>query len=107
VDNNRVLETIGESNKISAKKSLGYYELKKHKPWFDELCTKLLDQRIRAKLKWLLDPGQTNGNNLNNITCEARRHFRNKKMEYLEDKINELATNCNNKNIRDLYRGIN
>jgi hypothetical protein len=29
------------------------------------------------------------------------------KREYLKDKINELATNSNNKNIRGLYRGIN
>jgi hypothetical protein len=28
-------------------------------------------------------------------------------MEYLKDKINELATNSKNKNFRDLYRGIN
>jgi hypothetical protein len=28
-------------------------------------------------------------------------------MEYLKDEINELATNNKNKNIRDLYRGIN
>jgi hypothetical protein len=28
-------------------------------------------------------------------------------MEYLKDKINELATNRNNKNIRNLYKGIN
>jgi hypothetical protein len=27
--------------------------------------------------------------------------------EYLKDKINELATNNKNKNIRDLYRGVN
>jgi hypothetical protein len=27
--------------------------------------------------------------------------------EYLKDKINELAANSKNKNIRDLYRGIN
>jgi hypothetical protein len=27
--------------------------------------------------------------------------------EYLKHKINELATNSKNKNIRDLYRGIN
>jgi hypothetical protein len=33
-------------------------------------------------------------------------YFRNKKREYLKDKINELATNNKNKNIRDLYRGI-
>jgi hypothetical protein len=28
-------------------------------------------------------------------------------MEYLKDKINELATKSKNENIRDLYRGIN
>jgi hypothetical protein len=38
---------------------------------------------------------------------EVSRHFRNKKREYLKDKINELATNNKNKNIIDLYRGIN
>jgi hypothetical protein len=31
----------------------------------------------------------------------------NKKREYLKGKINELETNNKNKNIRDLYRGIN
>jgi uncharacterized protein with ParB-like and HNH nuclease domain len=35
------------------------------------------------------------------------KHFRNKKREYLKDTIDELATNSKNKNIRDLYRGIN
>jgi hypothetical protein len=37
----------------------------------------------------------------------ASRHLRNKKREYLRDKINELAKNSKYKNIRDLYRGIN
>jgi hypothetical protein len=32
---------------------------------------------------------------------------RNKKRQYLKDKIDELATNSKNKNIRDLYSGIN
>jgi hypothetical protein len=49
---------IRENIKISAKVSLGYYELKKHKPWFDEGCSKLLDQRKQAKLQWLQDPEQ-------------------------------------------------
>jgi hypothetical protein len=40
VDINRAWETIRENIKISAKESLGYYELKKHKPWFDIGCTK-------------------------------------------------------------------
>jgi hypothetical protein len=38
---------------------------------------------------------------------EASRHFRNKKREYLKDKLNELESNSRNKNIRDLYRSIN
>jgi hypothetical protein len=33
-----IWETIWENIKISAKDILGYYELKKHKPWFDEGC---------------------------------------------------------------------
>jgi hypothetical protein len=37
----------------------------------------------------------------------GNRHFKNKKMEYLKDKIKELSTNSKNKNMRDLYRGIN
>jgi hypothetical protein len=33
------LEKISKFNP----KRLGYYDLKKHKPWFDEDCPKLLD----------------------------------------------------------------
>jgi hypothetical protein len=100
VDINRAWETIRENTKISAKCSLGYYELKKHKPWFDEDCSELLDQRKEAKLQWLQDASKINGDNLNNIRREASRHFRNKKREYFKDNINELATNSKNKNIR-------
>jgi hypothetical protein len=37
---NRAWETMREKIKISATESLGYYELKKHKPWLDEGCSK-------------------------------------------------------------------
>jgi hypothetical protein len=40
------------------------------------------------------------------VKHEASRHFRNKKREYLKDKINELAKNSKAKNIIDLYREI-
>jgi hypothetical protein len=52
------------------------------------------------------NPSHINGDNLRNLVCEISRTFRNKKREYLKDKINELETNNKNKNIRDLYRGI-
>jgi hypothetical protein len=64
----------------------------------------MVDQRTQAKLQWLQDPSVVNEDNLNNINREASRHFRNKKREYLKDKINELESNSKNKNIRDLYR---
>jgi hypothetical protein len=48
---------------------------------------------------------QNEWENLDNIRHEASRHFRNKKQEYLKDKINELAMNNKNKNIRALYKG--
>jgi hypothetical protein len=38
VDINRTWESSRENIKISAKESLGFYELKKHKPWFDEVA---------------------------------------------------------------------
>jgi hypothetical protein len=65
VDINRAWETITENIKISAKQSLGYYELKEHRTWFDKGCSELLDQRKQAKLQWLQDPSEINGDNLN------------------------------------------
>jgi hypothetical protein len=93
--------------KISAEESLGYCELEHRKPWFDEECSKLVVRRKQAKLQWLQDPSEANEDNLSDVRWEARRHFRNKKRKYLKDKINELESNSKNKNIRDLYRGIN
>jgi hypothetical protein len=61
----------------------------------------------QAKLQWIQDPSEINGDNLKIVRRKANRYFRNKKREYLKDEINELATNSKNKNIRDLYRGIN
>jgi hypothetical protein len=53
VEINSAGEIITENINISAKESLDYFELKKHKPWFDEGCSELLDQRKQAKLQWL------------------------------------------------------
>jgi hypothetical protein len=39
-----------ENIKILAQESLGYSESKHCKPWIDEECSKLADQRKQAKL---------------------------------------------------------
>jgi hypothetical protein len=84
VEVNSAWETIRKNIKISAKENLGYFELKKLKPWFDEGCSKLIDQRKQAKLQWLQDPSEINGDNLNNVRREASRYLRNEKKEYLK-----------------------
>jgi hypothetical protein len=58
-------------------------------------------------LQWSQKPSEINWDNLNNVRREASRYSRNKKRKYLKDKINKIAMNTKNKNMRDLYRGIN
>jgi hypothetical protein len=48
---------------VSAKESIGFYELKMHNTWFYKECSKLLDRKKQAKLQWLQDPGEINGAN--------------------------------------------
>jgi hypothetical protein len=65
---------------------------------------KILDERKQAKLQWLQDPSEINGDGVNTVRREASRHFRKEKREYLKGKINEVATSSKKKKIRDLYR---
>jgi hypothetical protein len=53
VEINSALEIIRESIKIAAEESLGCFELKKRKMWFNEGRSKLLDQRKQVTLQWL------------------------------------------------------
>jgi hypothetical protein len=106
-DINRAWDNIRENIKISAQKSLGYCEPNHSKTWFDEECSKLFDRSKQTKLQRLQEPSEAHENNLSDVRWEASRHCRIKKREYLKDKINELESNSKNKNIRDLYRGIN
>jgi hypothetical protein len=52
MDISKAWETIRENIKIPAEESLGYYEFKQNKPWFNERCSELLDQRKQSKLQW-------------------------------------------------------
>jgi hypothetical protein len=85
------VRSINENIKITAKDNLGYYRLKHNKPWFDDECSKQIDQRKQAKLQWLQNPSQINGENLQNLRRETGRIFRNKRREYLKGKIKILT----------------
>jgi hypothetical protein len=99
-DINRAWENIRENIKISAKESLGLYELKSHKPWFDEKRLGFLDQSKNVKTQWLQDPNQNNVDNLNDVRRGASIHFGNKRKESLKTKIDNYA-NKSNRNISE------
>jgi hypothetical protein len=63
----KALETIKDNTNISSGESQCYYELKKHKPWFDEGYSKLLDQRKQAKLQLLKSPSEV----INDVKLEG------------------------------------
>jgi hypothetical protein len=90
-------DAIRQSINISAKRCIAQCEGKRHKPWFDEECSKSVHRRKQAKPQWLLDPSLGNEDNLSNVRREARKHFRNKKREYSEDKINKLGSQSKNR----------
>jgi len=44
-------------------------------------------------MQWVLDPCQSNVDNLNSVRREVSRHFRNKKKEYLRAKFEKIEAN--------------
>jgi hypothetical protein len=70
---NSAWEGIRDNIKTSAKESLQYHRLKHNKSWFDDQCSKLIDQWKQAKLQWLQNPSQINGDDLQNLRCETSR----------------------------------
>jgi hypothetical protein len=105
-DINRAWENIKEYIRTSATETLGLYELKQHKPSFDEECLCSLEKRKQAKMQLLQDPNQNNVDNLNNVKRGTSRHFGKTKTEYPKTKIDELETNSKIENVRDLYTDI-
>jgi hypothetical protein len=82
-----------ESIRTSGTDSLGVYELKQHKLWFNEEYLDFLDHRKQATMHCLQDPSSNNVDNLNIVRREASRHCRNIKKEDMKVKIEELETN--------------
>jgi hypothetical protein len=59
-DINRAWESIKDNIKTAAKESLGLHEMKPHKPWFDDECLGILDQKKQAKMQRIQDPSHSN-----------------------------------------------
>ena len=64
----------------------------------------ILDKEKQVQVQSLQEPNHSNLDNLNNVRCEASRHFRNKKKEYRKTKIEETETN---KKMKNIYKKLN
>jgi len=104
-DINMAWENIKENIKTSAKESLGLYELKQHKPLFDEECSRFSDQRKQVKMERLHDPSQSmhiiwtmSDVKLVDISATKRKNIW--KLQFMN-----LKVTVRSKILRDLYRG--
>jgi hypothetical protein len=61
MDIDRAWENTGENIKISAKESLRYYELKKHKPWYNKRGSKSTRSKERSHCSgyWIIKQYKT------------------------------------------------
>ena len=67
-------------------------------------CSELANKRKQTKLLWLQNPNYHTAEEFSNVTC---RMFRKKKRDYMKAKVNKLEENSKNKNIWEMYKGIN
>jgi hypothetical protein len=81
--------------------------LKQHKALLAEDCSELSVEKKQGKLHWMQDPSEINAYKLSNPRREVCGNFRNKKREYLKNRINELASLSNKKSTRELHRQTN
>jgi hypothetical protein len=88
LDISRAWEPITENIKISANESVDYYELKKHKQWFGQRCSKWFVERKQATLQWLQDRNEINKSV--DIRRETSRQFRKKRGNIWKIKLMSL-----------------
>ena len=86
VDINDTWENIRDNIKLEVGESICYYQVKKIKPGFDDDCSKVVERRKQAELKFLQDPTQFNRDNYHTERHETSRTLRNKKRHYLKGK---------------------
>ncbi|PSN38555.1 hypothetical protein C0J52_14819 [Blattella germanica] len=103
---NREWESIRDTIKLSASESVGLLKKRQSRKWFDDECADMVNKRKLAKMNWMREPNEQNSEQLCSIRRETTRFLKNKKREYLKEKINDLEINAKNRNIRELYQGI-
>ena len=74
---------------------------------FDQECSELPNNRKQAKLLWQQNPNDQTAEDFSNLKRNTCRTFKKMKRDYMKAKVNKLEENSNNKNIWEMYKGIN
>ncbi|PSN44834.1 hypothetical protein C0J52_16203 [Blattella germanica] len=90
--------------KRSASESVGLLKKRQSRKWFEDECADMVNKRKLAKMNWMREPNEQNSEQLCSIRLETTIFLKNKKREYLKEKINDLEINAKNRNIRELYQ---
>jgi len=79
-----------------------------NKPWFDEECLKRHKKLKQARQRWLSNNGEGKGdtNHYDNSKRNATYGLRNKKREYMTQKIQEIEENRKTNKIQGLYKEL-
>ena len=77
-----------------------------NKPWFDQEYSELPNKRNREILLWIQNPNDQTAEEFTIVKHDTCRTFKKKKSDYMKAKVNKLEENSENKNIREMYKGI-
>jgi hypothetical protein len=72
-DVNKMWETISDTVKSTAKERVGVRKRQRNKPWFDDECLKLHEERKEARQQWLNNNTEASSNQYNNAKRKATR----------------------------------
>ncbi|PSN40818.1 hypothetical protein C0J52_15311 [Blattella germanica] len=76
--------------KLSTSESVGHFKKRQSRKWFDDECVDMVHKRKLAKMNWMREPNEQNSEQLCSIRRKTTRFIKNKKREYLKEKINYL-----------------
>ncbi|PSN38267.1 hypothetical protein C0J52_16903 [Blattella germanica] len=80
---------------LASSESVGHLKKRQSRKWFDDECIDMVHKRKLAKMNRKRKPNEQNSEQLCSIRWETTRFLKNKKREYLKEKINDLESILN------------
>lgn len=103
---NAIWDNITDSLKTGAIQVLGYEKKSKWKAWFDDECEEINKSKREARIEWLRTNEQEHLNDYREKRKAACKLYKQKKNEWIDDKMREIEFSSMNNNVRSFYRQI-